>query len=589
MKGLLRLLRPHRARLLGGAACLLLLAATSAAYAYLTGPLLQVLLTGGRQGGGYLPLPRSWLGPIDGSAVLLGMAVALCGLALLKGLAHLGQALLLEGTAERIGHRLRVEVYEHLVRLPLGWYRRSGVGDLLTRLLDDVQRVQEAAVAAPIALAREGLAALALLGVALAMSPALTLAAALALPLVGLVIALLSRGVKRAARGRQRHMAALADRATVALSAIREVKSSGAEDREVAALAREGREALRWSWRRIALRAVAPLANEVMAAAALGLTLVYAGAQIAAGALAAERFVSFFAALLMLYRPVKALGQAVHVIASGAASVERVAALLGARREAPSGGTLPPLERRFELRGVCFSYEGSAGAAVRDVDLTLEAGSVVALAGPSGAGKSTLVSVACGLERPGAGALIWDGEAITDRPPGELRARVALVPQQPLVLPASLGENLRYGAPTAGDEQLRGALSAVGLDGLLARLGGLDAVLGPREGQGVSVGEAQRLAVARALLRGVKVLVLDEPSSALDAGSERRLVELLNRLRRDHAILVVAHSPALIAAADRVVWLRDGQVAPAGDLGGEPEGSAPGVSPRAAWGMMPAR
>jgi subfamily B ATP-binding cassette protein MsbA len=554
------LLRPHLGRVLAGLLLLLLLAVANAGYAYLTGPALRLVLSGGREGGQMLffALPR-WLAPDGALTALLGIALLIGALALVKGLANLGQALLLDGAAEAIGHRLRVRLYAHLLRLPLQHHRRLGLGDLLSRLLDDVQRVQEAAVAAPISLARETLGALALLGVALWMSPRLTLVAALALPVAALVIALLGKGVKRASTGRQQQVGALADRAAQALTAIREVKSGGAEQREIEGLAGRGRMALRWALRRIAIRAVAPLVNELMAAAALGATLVYAGGQIAAGALAPERFVSFFAAVLLMYRPVKEIGRALHVMATGRASVDRIQVLLDEDAERPASEALPPLQRGLELGGVGFTYDGEGGVA--GVDLTLAVGELVALAGPSGAGKTTVANLVCGLERPSSGELRWDGLSLAARPLAELRARVALVPQQPLVLVGSLAENLRYAAPQATDAELRQAVEAVGLDELVRRLDrGLDTPLGPPEGLGLSVGEGQRLAIARALLRRVRLLVLDEPASALDPDNVARLARILGDLRRDHAILVVAHSPALLELADRVVWMRQGRV-----------------------------
>ena len=555
---LLALLRPHRSRLLLGGACLVLLAVTTACYAYLVGPVLQLVLTGGTRGASYVPLPA--LQELSQTSLLVAVAALLGVLALLKGLANLGQALLLEGTAEIIGHQLRVRTYEQVIRQPLSWHRREGLGGLLARLLDDVRRVQDAAVMAPIALAREALGAAALCAVAIWMAPWLTLAAALALPLSGVTIGLVSRAVKRASRRHQEQLGSLADRAAVALGAIREVKSSGAEEREVQAVDARGGGALSWARRRIALRATAPLINELMATAALGGALVYAGGQIAAGTLQPARFVSFFAALLMMYRPVKALGQAASLIATGAASIERVAWVFRSPGEQPSRGSLPPLRERLVLSDIRFSYGDGDELALDGASLELCVGEAVALAGPSGAGKSTLASIVCGLERPCSGALSWDGVDITSRPLSELRARAALVPQQPLIIGgATLADNLRYGAPSASRQQLVRALEEVGL---ADRLGGeLDLPLGPPDGRGLSVGEAQRLAVARALLRSVRLVVLDEPSSALDPESEARLWDLVARLRRRSAVLVVAHGAGALARMDRIVWLEGGRVA----------------------------
>jgi ATP-binding cassette, subfamily B, bacterial MsbA len=574
------MLRPHGLRLGLGAVCLLLLAATGAAYAYVTGPVLRVVLSGGEQGASYLvgllPLPAAQAWAQQADALIL-VAVVLVALALLKGLAHLGQSILLDGTVARAGHLLRVRLYDHLMRAPLQTHRRIALGDLLTRLLDDLRQVQDALVAAPITLAREGLAAAALLTVAIVMAPRLALAAAVALPVSGVIIALFSRGVRRATAGRQVQLSSLADRAAQGLQAIREVKSCGAEQREVDRFGAHGQRALGWTLRRIVILAVTPLFNEVMAAAALGGTLVYAGGQIASGALPPERFVSFFAAVLLMYKPIKAIGRAVHLAAAGAVSLERLAALLDGPQEPPADGApLRPLSEALVLRGVSFAYDDALDArqALQGADLRVPTGSITALAGPSGAGKSTLANIVCGLERPSSGQVLWDDVELTAAPLALLRAQVALVPQQPLLLDGTLAENLRYGAPEASDAQLREALAAVGLEQAVARLdGGLAARLGTG-GAGLSAGEVQRLAVARAVLRQVNLVVLDEPSSALDPEAAELLRVLLEELkRRNRAVLIVAHTDGLLRAADRVVRLEEGRVTE-----GEPR-QEPGARP----------
>lgn len=562
------LLKPYRVQLLGGLACLAVVALSGGIYAYLTGPTLQVVLTGGERGGGYLTALIPWASCSDvptGISALILTAALLVGVALVKGLAHLGQSYLLNGAAETVGFQLRVKLYDHLMQWPLSTRRQHTLGDLMTRLLDDVQRVQEAAVAAPISLVREILGALVLLVVAIWMSPRLALAAGIALPLAGVVIALLSRGVKRASAGRQTQIGALADRAAQGLGGFREVKSCGSEGREVSRFAVHGHSALRWAKRRILTRAAAPLFNEVAASVALGGTLIYAGGQIARGLLPAERFISFFAAVLMMYRPIKEIGRAIHLAAAGQASVERVTALLqqpveDLEAEADERGPrLPPLRRMLALENIGFSYADERPT-LEGIDLELGVGSIVALAGRSGAGKTTLANLVCGLERPARGRLLWDGQDLSEFPLREIRTRVALVPQQPLLFSGTVADNLRYGAPDASDEEMARALTSAGLAETVNALEeGFETSIGPG-GVGLSVGEIQRLALARALLREATVLVLDEPSSALDARSASILIQTLETLRSRRAILLIAHSEALLEIADRVVEVRDGRV-----------------------------
>jgi ABC-type multidrug transport system fused ATPase/permease subunit len=550
--------------------------ACEALYAFLTGPLVRLIFSGGREGSApFLALlPASLAVPAGGRTTLLAVAGALCAVALLKALAGFSGTLLHEGSAERIGFDLRLLLYRHLIALPLEAHRRHAVGDLLQRLLDDVRRIQEAAVASSYLLARDGIAVLALCAVACVMVPTLAIATLALLPLGAGLTALLGRGVRRAARQGQEALGRLAARAALGLAAVREVKSAAAEEREAIAVGRTGREVLRSALRQLRLRSASPVANEVMAALALGATLVYAGGQVAAGQIAPDRFVSFFTALLLAYRPARELARAHHLRRAAAASLERVRELLASPTEDEGGGDrrLAPLDRALTLRGVGFAYPGSQGLALDGIDLELRPGRVLALQGPSGAGKSTLANLVCGLERPLQGTITWDG-VIIDRscPLGALRREVSLVPQQPLLLDGTLAENLRYAAPDASPAEIAVALGQAGLEGVVAALPrGIETPIGAG-GAGLSVGEVQRVALARALLKGGSVLVLDEPTAALDRESEAALCRTIQALAASRAVLLIAHGAVPLAIADQIVGLEAGRLA---GEGGERPGLA---------------
>jgi subfamily B ATP-binding cassette protein MsbA len=382
------------------------------------------------------------------------------------------------------------------------------------------------------------------------------------LPRVGVLIAGLSRRVRGAAAREQDAVGVLAALALEGLSALREVKSCGAELRELRRLGDHSQRAARWAARRIVARATAPLINEVLAAIALAVTLIYAGGLVQAKALAAEQVISFFTAVLLLYRPIKGIGNAVQTIAAGRASVARVSDLLADPLEQlDDRPELPPLRGRLELRQVHYCYPDGR-LALAGVDLAVGVGRMIVVAGPSGAGKSTLGNLLAGLDRPTAGRMLWDGEDLAEVSLPALRRQVALVPQLPLLFDGTIAANLRFAAPLADDSELCRALRAAGLRRWLSELpGGLATPLGP-SGQALSTGQAQRLAIARALLRPARLLVLDEPSSALDAESEQQLVRTLRTLARDRAIVVLSHSRALIAAADEVLWLEGAGLGP---------------------------
>lgn len=559
-----RLLRPHLTRVSLGLLCSALVAAAGAAYAYLSGPLLHLLLGAG--GVPSLGPFRALLPPTVLAAppqrALIAVAVLLVILAVVKGLAQLAQTALLAGAVADVGRRLRIRTFSHLLRLPLSAHRRLAPGELLARLLDDVTRVQQATVEAPLAMMREGLAALALLAVAFGIAPQLALLAIVVLPLVGLVVSVVSGRVKRSAARGQEALGALAARAERGLNSIREVKSCRAEAREAELVATQANAAARWALGQQLARAISPLFNEVSAAVALGAVLVYAGSLVARGSLSGTLLLSFFTAVLLLYKPIKGLSNAFSTMAAGQASVDRVAALLASPPEADDGGEpLAPLAEKLELQSVGFAYEEAAWV-LRDLDLTLVPGQIVGITGPSGAGKSTLLDLLAGLEVPSEGQLLWDGEELGVARRGALRAQVALVPQQPLLFDGSVADNLRYGAPEADEAALWEALTEAGLEQRCRRLAlGLQTLLGV-EGGGLSVGEVQRLALARALLRSTRVLLLDEPSAALDDVAEAHLAETLEGLRSGRTIVLISHRRALLDCADRCFELRDGRLRP---------------------------
>jgi ATP-binding cassette subfamily B protein len=584
--GLAQLVWPHRRRLAAGVGCGLGLALVGGLYAYLTGPLLQTVLSGGARGPQpflrLIPLrlmPGLQAGRWTVPATLGAVAALLLGLALTKGLLHLAQAALLERSAEQVGHALRVRVYEQLVRLPLRTHREIASGELIARLLDDTRQLRGLLIDLPLMIVREAAAVLALALAALWTAPRLAALAVLALPPVVVAVALIARRVRRAAAQGQTALGELVGQAAQALRALREIKSCGAEAREVARFSASSERLAGSAASAVVARAVGPLVNEVSAAGALAVTLAYGAWQVRVGAVAPEALVSFVAAVLLTYRPIKGLTQALHARAAAQPSRARIEQVLAWPAEpgpievsggagpaaAACDGLLPPLREALELRELRFRY--AAPWVLDRLTLRLACGEIVGVVGRSGAGKSTVADLLAGLERWDQGELYWDGRAWgTDAgpPPAALalalREQVALVPQQPLLLDGTVAENLRFAAPAATEADLWQVLSWAGLERRVSALpGALRARLGSG-GEGLSVGEVQRLAVARALLRRAPLLVLDEPTAALDAETEQGLLTTLDGLRAGRAMLLITHRPAALRIADRVLRLEGGQL-----------------------------
>ncbi|HWX45019.1 MAG TPA: thiol reductant ABC exporter subunit CydD [Solirubrobacteraceae bacterium] len=320
---------------------------------------------------------------------------------------------------------------------------------------------------------------------------------------------------------------------------------------------------------------------ELVATISVALVAVAIGLRLMAGQMDLRMALFVLVLAPEAYLPLRQLGANYHVSAEGMAAAEQVFAVLerpvavgGAdgdvRHPATPGADLPesrpahggartdvpdPAVADIVVEELRVAYPDRSGPALDGVSLTVRAGEVLALAGPSGCGKSTLLGVLLGLVAPARGSVRVGGVDLAELDPAAWRAQLAWVPQRPHLFAASIAANVRLGRPGASATEVGAAVSAAGLDGVIANLpDGLETVLGER-GAGLSAGERQRVALARAFLRDAPLLLLDEPTANLDGQTEREVLEAVRRLSRGRTVVLVAHRPALLAMADRVLSL----------------------------------
>jgi thiol reductant ABC exporter CydD subunit len=263
------------------------------------------------------------------------------------------------------------------------------------------------------------------------------------------------------------------------------------------------------------------------------------------------------------YLPLRQLGAEFHASAEGVSAAEQVFAVLSVPVPPRGEGTLipDPASTGVTVEGISFTYPGRDRPAIDGVTLIVQPGEVLAVTGPSGCGKSTLLAILLGLAKPDAGRIRLGDVDLTDLDPDAWRERVAWVPQQPHLFAATLEDNVRLGRAGADEPDVRRALADAGLTELVERLpDGLATMLGER-GAGLSAGERQRVALARAFLRDAPLLLLDEPTASLDGQTESDVLEAVRRLAFGRTVVIVAHRPALMALADRVVNLSLEEVA----------------------------
>ena len=490
---------------------------------------------------------------IAGIAVVLISAVSAAGTFVAEiGLARAG---------ERIAHDLRVATYAHLQRLSLAFHDRRQKGDLVTRLTEDANQVGELFSESIGTITQAVLILVGMAAVTFVLDPLLALAMFAVTPVLGLVTVHYRRKVKLAARQQRASEGQIASLAAESLSAMRVVKAFGGERYENERVLDRSLERRRFGMVAAGLEARFGGAVEVIGATTMAVVLVFGTYRVAAGAITPGALVVFVQYSRKVYSPLKDIAKQSSKVARRMARADRVAELLSAdqvledRPGAVAGGRAAG---QVALQGVSFAYD-AARPVLEDVSLHVRPGEHVAVVGSSGAGKSTIGALIARFYDPVSGRVEIDGRDARDWSLPWLRDQIGILLQDTVLFTGTVAENIAYGA-SATREEIVAAAKAAGADDFISRLpGGYDEPLGP-QGVGLSGGQRQRLGIARVLLRNPPILLLDEPTTGLDALSEANLVGSLRTLMRGRTTIIVTHSMSLAATADRVIVVEAGRI-----------------------------
>jgi ATP-binding cassette, subfamily B, bacterial MsbA len=480
---------------------------------------------------------------------------------LFRAVMSFNQSYLMEWIGQHVIADIRSQLNAHFQRLSLSFYNRTPTGTLLSRMTNDVELMRSALTDAVASVMKDLTSLLVLIAVAFVMDWTLALIAFVAFPVTVLPILRLSRRLRRVTRKGQVTLGNLATLLQETIQGNRVVKAFGMEDYEIRRFDAESERLVKLYMKAARIKAFTTPMMEVLASFGIAGVVWYGGSSVMAGGRTPGSFMAFLTAMLLLYDPFKGLTKTNNVVQQGLAAASRIFEMLDEPTdvvERPEAAVLEAFRDGIRFEDVTFRYD--AEPVLREINLEIRRGEAVALVGRSGSGKSTLADLIPRFYDVTGGRITVDGRDVRDLTLASLRAEIAIVTQFTFLFNDSVRNNIAYGDVGTSMERIEAAARAANAHDFIRELPrGYDTVIGEL-GVKLSGGQRQRLAIARALLKNVPILILDEATSALDNESERLVQEAIERLMAGRTTLVIAHRLSTIRNADRIAVLDCGRI-----------------------------
>src|ERR1041384_782695 len=497
-------------------------------------------------------------------AVLDFAALAVVAIAVLGAIASYSEKYLTTKVAQWVMHDLRQTLYHHVQRLSLSFYDRTRTGDLITRVTSDIEAIQDFVQNALLGIVVDILTLVGMLGVMFYLNWQFTLIALAVAPLLFVQVYTLTHKIKRAARAVRQKEGEIVSVIGEALSSIRVVKAFATEDYEERKLEKETLESMDIALRARSIKASLSPAVDIIVACGTCVVLWY-GARLAMdGELTAGALVGFLLYLGKMYKPMRDLSKMTDTISKASVGAERIREIIGVEperrlRDIRRARPAPHFKGQIEFDHVSFRYQ-DRGSVLEDVSFKIEPGQFAALVGPTGSGKTTIISLIPRFYDPTSGVVKIDDQDVRGFRLRSLRTQISFVLQDTLLFRGSIWQNIAYGKPDAGRDEIIRAAELANASEFIDKLpAGYETEVGER-GVTLSGGQRQRIAIARAIIRNSPILILDEPTTGLDAASEDLVIDALDRLMEGRTVLIISHHLALIRRANVILVLKDGRI-----------------------------
>lgn len=497
-----------------------------------------------------------------GSAALNRLALLLAGIFLAEAGFSFLQSYLLSVVGEHVVYDLRTSLYGQLMRLSLDFFSSRRIGELVSRLSNDVTQMRGMLTGNLASLLSQTVSLVGALAIVLTINAHLTLFILALVPALIAVAVVFGRRIQKGSRKVQDELAGSTVVAEEALQGIRVVKSFGREPYEVTRYRKATYETLRASIRMAVYSSSFSALMMFLGFGSIGAIMWYGGREVIAGRLSLAMITGFLMYGIMIAGSLAGLAGLYGQLRAAVGGIQRVFEILDLKpsvEDSPGAVELSKVTGAITFDDVSFRYDANVPV-IQGVSLEIRAGEILALVGPSGAGKSTLFNLIPRFYDPSSGSVRIDGQDLREITQASLRAQMAIVPQETLLFGGTVRENIRYGRLEATDgEIVEAAKAANAHDFILELSAGYETVVGER-GAKLSGGQRQRIAVARAILKDPRILLLDEATSSLDSESEGLVQEAIQRLMQGRTTVIIAHRLSTIRSADRIAVLERGRV-----------------------------